>query len=154
MRKRVGGAIILVAVGIGIWLNSLFTGIGPGGDDSNVGRNEEFNVSVQNNEILPSATTEQPGEINIPAGSVPIVLIDDRQYLLQSGEGAEETFQPVTLAEVVRLTQAAQPGEDGIQLHIKRRETSRASTESALSDALRQAGVPDNAVQQHAGFVE
>ncbi|MCA9076917.1 MAG: hypothetical protein KDA93_17965 [Planctomycetaceae bacterium] len=159
MKKRVGGAIILVAVGIGIWLNSLFTGIGPGGDDSGVGRNDEVNVSLENAEVPTNvnptdSTSDTSAEATIPAGAVPTILIDDRQYLLQVGSGAEENFQPIALDQVVSLAQAAQPGEDGIRLHIKRRETSRASTESALTDALRQAGVSDNAVQHHAGFVE
>lgn len=159
MKKRVGGAIVLVAVGIGIWLNSLFTGIGPGGDNSGVGRNDEVNVSLDNadtsaNITSTDSTSETSVEATIPIGAVPTILIDDRQYLLQVESGAEENFQPIGLDEIVRLTQAAQPGEDGIRLHIKRRETSRASTESALTDALRRAGVSDNAVQHHAGFVQ
>ena len=155
MKKRVGGAIVLVAVGIGIWLNSLFTGIGPGGEGTNVGLSPDLAVNVETSEKpMESTASDQPSNVSIPAGSVPTILIDDRQYLLQLGDSIEESFQPIEISEVVRLAKEAQPGQDGIRLHIKRRETSRASAESALTDALREAGVPDNAIQMHAGFVE
>jgi hypothetical protein len=156
MRKRVVGAGLLVAIGIGIWLSSLFKGLGPGGTDSGWGLTDKQYTSLDSGQSEGSVDA-QPVDAQRESANTrtaPTVLIDGHDYLLQLGAGADEGFKPVELSEIVRLAQRAQPDANGIRVHIKRRETSRAAAEIALANALDRAGVQPQEIQQYQAFVE
>jgi len=158
MRKRVAGAGILVAIGIGMWLNSLFKGLGPGGEGEGVGRSENVSVNADSSHVSIDSSADHTaasgGRQSPDSRSAPTVLIDGRRYLLQVGTGSEESFRPAELDEIVRLAKEAQPGEDGIRLTIKRRRSSRVLAESELQDALSSAGIEQSEILDHPGFVE
>jgi hypothetical protein len=157
MRKRVAGGVVLVAIGIGIWLSNLFTGIGPGGAGSNIGLNPEINATLQNDETttgdtsLTSVQGEQPGS---GAPERPIVVIDAQEYFLEQRTADGSEYVPASLEQIVELARKAEPDEDGIRVQIKRRGSSRQSAETALNAALRDAGLGEEQIQQHAGFVD
>jgi hypothetical protein len=156
MRKRVVGAGLLVAIGIGIWLSSLFKGLGPGGTDSGFGLTDRQYTSVDSG--------QSDGSLHVSTGDAstesseerkgPTILIDGHNYLLQLGTDAEEGFKPVEVSEIVQLAQRAQPDANGIRVHIKRRENARASAEIALTNALDRAGVQPQEIQHYQSFVE
>jgi hypothetical protein len=154
--RRAAGAGVLVAIGIGIWLSNLFKGWGPGGSAEGLGRDENVLVSVEGADQDSGSTADSPaaGTSGGPGTSAPVVLIDNRDYLLQSGSGDTTAYTPTTVEDIIRLALAFEPGEDGIRLQLQRRRTARASTEAALTAALRAAGVADSAVQWQSGFVD
>lgn len=158
MRKRVAGAGILVAIGIGMWLSSLFKGLGPGGEGEGIGRSETVSVNTDTSEVSVDTATERTptnaGRESLVEGVVPTVLIDGRQFLLQGGAGGEENFRPTDIEEIVRLARQAQPGEDGIRVSIKRRRSSRVLAETELKDALSRAGIQQAEILELPGFVE
>jgi hypothetical protein len=159
MRKRVVGAGLLVAIGIGIWLSSLFKGLGPGGSGTGFGLTDKQYTSVgsgQSDGSLPVSTssTRDAAPESPDTRKRPTVLIDGHSYLLQLGTDAEEGFKPVELSEIVRLAQRAEPDANGIRVHIKRRANSRTSAEIDLVNALDEAGVQPQEIQQYGAFVE
>lgn len=157
MRKRVAGGVVLVAIGIGIWLSNLFTGIGPGGSGSNIGLSPDINATLENDEStagdtsLTSIESETSGSA---AAQRPIVVIDAQEYFLEKRTADGPEYVPASLDEIVRLAQQAEPDADGIRVQIKRRGSSRHSAEAALDAALRQAGLSEEQIQRHGGFVE
>ncbi|MBX3436097.1 MAG: hypothetical protein KF861_01310 [Planctomycetaceae bacterium] len=158
MRKRVVGATLLVAIGIGVWLSSLFKGLGPGGEGTGVGHSDNVSVSLKSSHsAVESRTTPASADadgVSQSAGTVPTVLIDGHQFLLQQGAGGEESFRPAELDEIVRLATQAQPGDDGVRIHVKRRQSARATAETALYEALQRARIEPHAIHEQKAFVE
>ncbi len=151
MKKRVTGGVILVAIGLGIWLSSLFNGLGPGGEGEGFGETSRVAVNVDDAELR----SETANVALLVDEAVPTVLISERNYLLlvdePKGSAAEK---PVTLAEIVRLAKDATPDADGIRIQIKRAGSSRAGTEAELDAALSAAGIPETSIRRHPQFVD
>jgi hypothetical protein len=157
MRKRVAGGVVLVAIGIGIWLSNLFTGIGPGGAGSNIGLSPDISVTLENSESTTGDTSHTSLEGETAGSSAPerpIVVIDAQEYFLENRTADGSEYVPTSLGAIVEMAQQAQPDADGIRVQIKRRGSSRHSAEAALDAALREAGLRDEQIQRHAGFVE
>ena len=155
MKKRVAGGVVLVAIGIGIWLSNLFNGIGPGGAGTDVGMNPDLAVSLDSSDSTGGAS-ETPTDDTAAAGiaGLPVVLIDGQEYFLEQRTGATTKYVPATLDEIVKLVKSTEPDEDGLRVQIKRRGSSRHSAESALDAALHEAGVSEEQIQRHTGFVD
>lgn len=154
MKKRVAGGVVLVAIGIGIWLSNLFTGIGPGGAGTNVGANPDVAVSLQQSESAGGGTTSEVSATGgVPDGR-PVVVIDGQEYFLESRADGATDYIPTTLDQIVEMATSAEPDADGIIVQIKRRGSSRQSAETALDTALREAGVTPEQIQRHAGLLE
>lgn len=157
MKKRVAGGGLLVAIGIGIWLSNLFTGIGPGGSGSNIGVSPEINATLENDESTAGETSLTSLE-GTASGSAaperPIVVIDAQEYFLEQRTTEGTEYVPTTLHEIAELARQAEPDADGIRVQIKRRGSSRHSAEAALDAALRAAGLSEEQIQRHAGFVD
>lgn len=166
MRRRVAGAAILVAMGIGIWLSSLFKGLGPGGDGSRGAFAPQPRAEVGNADLSPRDTPESVSAPGVRTGAaIPTVVIDERQYFLENHGGdvtrliptdvsAETQLIPTDVAHIVALVQQTEPNDDGIRVQIKRRRSSRPSAETALDKALHEAGVTDEQILRHSGFVD
>lgn len=158
MKKRVAGGVVLVAVGIGIWLSNLFQGIGPGGSGTNVGMNPQVAVSLDAADVPPeeseSSSSSTEGVAAIPAGGLPVVVIDDQVYFLEVRREGTTEYQPTSLDKIVELAKNSRPNADGLRVQIKRRGSSRPSAEAALDAALREAGLQEEQIQRHAGFIE
>jgi hypothetical protein len=158
MRKRVAGGVVLVAIGIGIWLSNLFTGIGPGGAGSNIGLSPDINVALDNSESTTGSETSLTSMEAEGSGSSapqrPIVVIDAQEYFLEQRTADGPEYVPTSLDEIIRLAQQAEPDADGIRVQIKRRGSSRHSAEAALDAALRQAGLSEEQIQRHGGIVD
>ena len=155
MKKRVAGGVVLVAIGIGIWLSNLFNGLGPGGAGTNVGMNPDTLVSVNlDASTAAEAAQESETEAGVVGSGRPVVVIDDLEYFLEQRTGENVEYVPVALERIVALAQGAEPDADGIRVQIKRRGSSRQSAETALDAALSSAGVTEQQIQRHAGFVE
>ncbi len=167
MRKRVAGAAILVAVGIGIWLSNLFNGLGPGGAGTNIGMNPDTQVSLDGATISggtgDAGTGSHEGRATAPA--IPTVVIDEREfYLEQSGGGEtmliptdaaqEDRLIPTDVEHITVLVRKTKPNDDGIRVQIKRRRSSRPSAETALNNALHQAGITEEQILRHGGFAD
>lgn len=148
---------MLVAIAIGIWLSSLFKGLGPGGSDTGVGTDTEVSVNVDASHSTGSASTsDELSDVGmVESDSIPTVLIEDRHYLLavETDDGDVE-YLPSSLEQIVELAARTTPDEDGLQIHIKRRRSSRAATETALDEALANAGVEEAAIRRHRDFVD
>ncbi len=165
MRKRVAGATILVAVGIGIWLSNLFNGLGPGGAGTNIGMNPETMVSLDSGTIA-GGTGNAGSHAEEPAApAIPTVVIDERDFYLEQSAGDETKLIPTDAAQkaqliptdvrhIVTLVQQTEPNSDGIRIQIKRRRSSRPSAETALDNALHQAGITEEQILRHSGFVD
>lgn len=157
MRKRVAGGVVLVAIGIGIWLSNLFTGIGPGGAGSNIGLSPDINATLEKGESTAGDTslTSLEGETSgSTAPERPIVVIDAQEYFLEQRTADGSEYVPTSLEEIVKIAQQAEPDADGIRVQVKRRGSSRHSAEAALDAALREAGLSEEQIQRHAGFVD
>jgi hypothetical protein len=157
MRKRVAGGVVLVAIGIGIWLSNLFTGIGPGGAGSNIGLSPDINATLENSESTTGDTSLTSVEGTAAGSSAPerpIVLIDAQEYFLEQRTADGPEYVPTSLQEIARLAQQAEPDADGIRVQIKRRGSSRHSAEAALDAALREAGLREEQIQRHGGVID
>jgi hypothetical protein len=157
MRKRVAGGVVLVAIGIGIWLSNLFTGIGPGGAGSNIGLSPDINATLENSESTTRDTSLTSTEGTASGSSAterPIVVIEAQEYFLEQRTPDGPEYVPTSLEEIVRFAQQAEPDADGIRVQIKRRGSSRHSAEAALDAALREAGLNEEQIQRHAGVVD
>src|SRR5690606_31146675 len=136
----------------------LFTGIGPGGAGSNIGLSPDINATLENSESTNGTDTSLTSLEGDASGSSapqrPIVVIDAQEYFLEhrTPEGTE--YVPTSLDEIVEMARKAEPDADGIRVQIKRRGSSRHSAEAALDAALREAGLSEEQIQRHAGFVE
>lgn len=155
MKKRVAGGVVLVAIGVGIWLSNLFNGIGPGGDGSNVGLSPDVSVSLENASPATGEVSDEPAEgTPMSATERPVVVIDAQEYFLEQRQGETTAYVPVSLEQIVEQAKTATPDADGIRVQIKRRGSSRHSAESALDTSLHNAGITDEQIQRHTGFVE
>ena len=99
MKKRVGGAVILVAIGIGIWLNSLFNGIGPGGEGTNVGLSKDVQWNHRGTDLVHLDLTRVSLDERVTV-EVEIELHGEPAALKETGAILE---QPVTVIEIETL---------------------------------------------------
>jgi len=139
--RNIAGIAAVVGLAIGVWLADLFNGFGTGESGPpavavSLGEQaSQLPAPPTKEETTPDPSGEAPAE-------VATVIIDDRQYLLQTGE----TQTPKTLEQIVATAQAAPGNADGLKLKVVRRPSSRSSVEVALQDALKAAGLPETAI--------
>ncbi len=149
---------LVLGIAAGIWLGDLFkgfglgpgegAGLGPGaGSHESPGQTTTQLISQtgEDNADLVGHHTEE--ELNNEPEPKPVrgpvkVLIDGRDYFVQRN-GASET---IPLLELVTLIQRAKPDEDGRRVIIDRTADSRPSAEIKLTEALKSAGISENAV--------
>lgn len=157
MKKRVAGAVILVAIGVGIWLSNLFKGIGPGGEGTEVALSPDTLASVDTSQGNGAGGANADTSNADATQVVPTVLIDEREFFLESPaeDGASERqLIPMDVTEIAALARNAAPNADGIRIQVKRRRSSRPSAETALAEALHAAGLSDEQILHHTGFVD
>lgn len=157
MKKRVAGGVVLVAIGIGIWLSNLFNGLGPGGAGTNIGLSPQINATLDNEESTSGETSLTSIEDTSAAAGVherPVVVIDAQEYFLEKRTPDGTQYVATPLEQIVEMARQAEPDADGIRVQIKRRGSSRQSAEAALDAALREAGLGEEQIQRHAGFID
>lgn len=140
LRNLVGAALV-VGIAAGVWLGEFWKGFGWGGG-SGLGPGDSLLVTTQ-----PTHSTTPPTEDDArdspPASRQTVrVVIRDRSYYLK--QSREE--QPIALQDLVALVQQAQGDEDGIRLRVYRAESSRATAELQLQEALRAVDIPESAI--------
>lgn len=139
VRYLIGTALVL-GIAAGVWLGEFWKGFGWGGG-SGFGQGDSLLVTTQ-----PTNSTTPPAEDDTrdsPTSTQTVrVVIRDRSYYLK--QSLEE--QPITLQDLVALVQRAQGDEDGIRLRVYRAESSRATAELQLQEALRAVDIPESAI--------
>jgi hypothetical protein len=149
MGRKVLGASVLGALGLGIFLGQYLPKLAlfPGG--SGIGLGEPAPpTSIKTTQTNPSESTalasnEEP-EKPRPDGTAPItVRIDGHDFVLVDAAGKS---QPATLEEIVKAIQTAEPNERGLRVRIAPTPEARAKSESDLKEALRAAGIPETEI--------
>jgi hypothetical protein len=150
LRNLVGTALVL-GILAGIWLGDLLKGLGLGSGDGKTwlggtlqeGRDEESPRNSSDRErIRTQQESAAAASSEFPSGGIVKVLIDDRSYFIRDGD----QNRPISLEALVRLIEQTAPNEDGLRAMIDRTPSSRASAEIRLSDALKEAGIPENSI--------
>ena len=149
MGRKVLGASVLGALGLGIFLGQYLPKLGlfPGGSGIGLGepaqptaiKNTEANTP-ESTALAATPNAEQPH----PDGTAPItVRIDGHDFVLIDAAGQP---QAATLEEIVKAIQTAQPTERGLRVRITPTPEARAKSESDLKEALRAAGIPETEI--------
>jgi hypothetical protein len=147
--RKVLGASVLGALGLGIFLGQYLPKLGlfPGGSGIGLGESAPP-TGIKNTESNPSESTalaatpdaEQPR----PDGTAPItVRIDGHDFVLIDAAGQAQT---ASLEEIVKAIQTAQPNPRGLRVRIAPTPEARAKSESDLKEALRSAGIPETEI--------
>lgn len=140
VRYLVGAALVL-GIAAGVWLGEFWKGFGWGGG-SGFGYGDSLLVTAQpTNSTTPPAKDDVQDSSPTPMPTVRVVIRDRSYYLKQSREE-----QPIALQDLVALVQRAAGDEDGIRLRIYRAESSRATAELQLQEALRAVDIPESAI--------
>jgi hypothetical protein len=149
-------AVAALALGIvaGIWLGGLFKGLGfglgPGTGGSGGGQSASVSTKKTGTD-KPAGVADlvgfhdEDGANNAESAKISHivkVLIDDRSYYVRHGEKRK----PISLEALVIKIVQTEPNEDGLKAVVDRTVSSRTSAEMNLIQALRLAGVSDNAV--------
>ncbi|MSR56370.1 MAG: hypothetical protein EXS05_01695 [Planctomycetaceae bacterium] len=90
--------------------------------------------------VKQTKVSDEPGSGRVPVAIK--VVIAERSFSLSSNEGE----RPIDVAEVVELVKRTRGDADGIRLRIYRKPSSRPSAETALQNALTEAGIGEDAV--------
>lgn len=144
-------AVAALALGIlaGIWLGDLFKGFGwgPGAGGSSTTQITPAKGKAKPTEgaadLVGYHDDHGTSEDSTPVpSSVVKVLIDDRSYYVRSGDKKRS----ISLEALVDLIERTEPNEDGLRAVVDRTDLSRVSAEIKLFEALKRAGVSDNAV--------
>ncbi len=155
--RNVAAAALGLGILAGIWLGDLFKGFGlgpgQGGGGSGTQSSGQTASKTQVERLVDDAgddpdlvgyhegdsanDTEAP-----PASTVVKVLIDDRNYYVRDGE-KQRSISLEALVDLIRRTEA---NEDGLRAVVDRTNSSRVTAEVKLFEALKRAGVSDNAV--------
>ena len=146
-KRNILGAALLAGIGLGVYLGRLNFGWG-GGNKFGIGSSDgETQATISSADPIKALTepANQEDLNSIPVSNVVRVLIDNYQFLLRGEKGDAKTV-PVDLKKLMELVQAAEGDEDGIRLKIYRNDSTRASSEEKLKQALAEAGVADTAV--------
>ncbi|MGD9854783.1 MAG: hypothetical protein AB7U20_07510, partial [Planctomycetaceae bacterium] len=122
--------------------------------------------SVESSEVAGSGESELARDAGGRISpEIPTVVIDERQFYMEKSGGdatkliptdatANTELIPTDVTHIVTLVEQAEPNADGIRLQIKRRRSSRPSAETALDEALHKAGVTEDQILRHRGFVD
>ena len=155
-----GGVVIALAVGIYLLVGSFFGGVGTPGSGGGDGEADSPSETVPANvQVSTEATTasESPAPMHqtSPEGEstttseppeVVDVVIDDRAYFVREQVVGATQDRRIELAQLVDVAKTATGNEDGFRVRVLRKSSSRAATEHELEQALKSAGIPDNAV--------
>lgn len=149
MGRKVLGASVLGALGLGIFLGQYLPKLGlfPGGSGIGLGESAPSAAS-QNTESKPAGSTAlaapPAADQSRPAGAAPItVRVDGHDFVLVDAAGKS---QAATLEEIVKAIQTAEPNDRGLRVRIEPTPESRAKSESDLKEALRAAGIPETEI--------
>ena len=149
MGRKVLGASVLGALGLGIFLGQYLPKLAlfPGG--SGIGLGEPTPPSaIKSTETDAADSTPLAAAPDVkpprPDGAAPItVRIDGRDFVLVDAAGKSQT---ASLDEIVKAIQTAEPNERGLRVRIAPTPEARAKTESDLKEALRAAGIPETEI--------
>lgn len=153
LRNLVGVALVL-GIAAGVWLGDFFKGLGfglgPGygggsassgsGKSSGDGSDSSSGADLVGHHAEPNDADDAVPAA--PSKELVRILIDDRSYFLRQGKKK----QPISLEALVRLIELTDPNEDGLRAMVDRTPSSRASVEDKLYAALKDAGIPANAI--------
>jgi hypothetical protein len=149
MGRKVLGASVLGALGLGIFLGQYLPKLGllPGGTGFGLGEPAQPTAS-QTTETKAADSTPLAASTDVkpprPDGTAPItVRIDGHDFVLVDAAGTSQTS---SLDEIVKAIQTAQPNERGLRVRIAPTPEARAKTESDLKEALRAAGIPETEI--------
>ncbi|QDT34096.1 hypothetical protein [Thalassoglobus polymorphus] len=171
VRKRyLGGAAVIV--GLAIYLSQFFAGMGTGtGNDQGDQPSESVatgdattgdpatdngeapdlnNVSATGNldSTMMSSTTEDA----VPKKMITITIHEDRYRLTTDTDPM--TGVDISQSEVVQQTQKATGGEQGVKLRVLRQKNAQVGAKLGLYEALNNAGVKREEIQEVSGFID
>lgn len=149
---RIVGVLVAAGIGIGALLSAYLPdfnfGLGANGIGLPMGAEPAKPKTVGIDE-LPATDAEADAEAKsaAPPPKLVSVLIDDRAYLLRRGPEGKAAYKPANLDEVIQAAQSATGDNLGIRIRIEQKSSSRELTERALRTALREAGIPNDAIR-------
>ncbi len=166
VRKRyVGGAAVIV--GLAIYLSQFFAGMGTGtGNDqgdqpsksvatsdavSDDGKAPDLNnVSATGN--LDTTMMSSPSEDPVVKKMITITIHEDRYRLTTDLDPM--TGVDISQSEVVQQTQKATGGEQGVKIRVLRQKNAQVGAKLGLYEALNNAGVKREEIQEVSGFID
>ena len=133
--------------------DSTRTGAAPAADPPSAAKTEPAAVAEKTvTETTEAATLD---EVPLPnPAKVVGVLIDGRDYFLQTGGPGAAAYRTATLDEITKLAQAAPGDDDHIRVRVARTKASRVTAEEALRERLSAAGLGAEAVRWEEELVE
>lgn len=158
MKKRVGGAIVVAAVLVGMYIGQFLKlpGLGP---------NET--TAPQQASTTPKETSETTADVSVsvPAGQVmpaqPVieapelvtVVIVANGYRLTS-DGHPETGLDMPLSDIVARAERTTGDQSGTRVKILLHQSAQEGARSSLYEALSQAGLKPGEIQENSEFLK
>ena len=143
-KRNIFGAVLIAGIAAGVYLGDLWKGFG-GGNTLGLGTADSKSTSKSSDSKKDQKDSEKiTADAKSEAGlsqtrEVLEVVIVDRAYFVRTADGDK----PAELKNVVALAKKATGDKYGIHVRIYRKESSRASAEVDLKNALQAAGITE-----------
>lgn len=145
-KRNVFGAILVAGIATGVYLGEFWKGFGFGNSlglgttDSKSSSTSKSSDSKKDSKEIDKKTVDAKSEANLDhVREVVEVVIVDRAYFVRSADGDK----PAELKNVVEMAKRATGDKYDIRVRIYRKESSRASAEVDLKNALQAAGISE-----------
>ena len=149
-RAAMGGAIVIVALLLAMFLRGPGTGEGDSSGTTDSSGDATFVASADSSDVMLEASDESGGltelEQSALSGNTLLVLIDEHDYLVRVSGDAGDAWQQIKLDRLIEVAQHATGDSNGIRIRIQKRSTARASAEQKILTELEQAGIGRDAI--------
>jgi len=158
MKKRVGGAIVVGAVILGMYLGQFFKlpGLGPNEttapQQSSTTADETSETTTDVSVNVPAGQT-MPAQTVIDAPELITVVIVADGYRLTS-DGHPETGLDMPLNDIVARAERTTGDQSGTRVKLLLHQSAQEGALSRLYDALSQAGLKPGEIQENSEFLK